>query len=136
MDQYNYNSRRAREARFGKVANTKAFWALIILAIITLLGLGGALIYLRNSWAWFAISMAAPLIMLLVWMKHEVRHIPIGQTESVNDLLSRECMQKLPAKPTTKYSQRALFGGALRLVWKRARGDCVDARPGPGKGFC
>lgn len=101
MDQYNYNSRRAREARFGKVANTKAFWALIILAIVALLGLGGALIYLRNSWAWFTISMAAPLIMLLVWMKHEVKHIPIGQTESVNDLLSRECMQKLPAKPTT-----------------------------------
>ncbi len=100
MDKFDYSSRRAREARFSRYADKPLAHIFLVLLTVSLAITGGWLLYQRNSIAWSCFGFAIFFQLLNVWIKTEVRHLPIGKTESINDLLTRECLAGLDRHPT------------------------------------
>lgn len=97
---YNPFSRRATEARANKIFNSTPVKALLIIVMLALLGGGAALIYFKNSIGWMLVGFAAWPLVLLIWAKYELKNIPIGSHNTINDLLSNDCLARLGQNPT------------------------------------
>lgn len=97
---YSTFSLRSVEARADKLLNSAPIKALLVLVLIALIGGGGALLYLHQSIGWLLISLAAIPLEFLIWAKYELKEIPIGKNNTINDLLSNECLARLGAHPT------------------------------------
>ena len=102
MDTFNYNSKRAKEARLGKVFESKPLVLLIWLLVAISGGFGIYLLFIKNSAGWLLIALAVILMMLLTFVKHELSVVPVGKTDDVNDLLSREVLKNLPKNVTVE----------------------------------
>ena len=101
MAGYSYFSRRAIEARVGKILNSAPIKALLVLAVLALLGFGITLLVVSHqSLGWILIGCSAIPFEFLIWANYELKEIPIGSSKSVNDLLSNECLARLGAHPT------------------------------------
>ncbi len=112
--------RRAVEARVDKIVNSKLVKALLILACLALLGFGLALVIAyKNALGWVLVGCAAIPFEILIWGKYELKEIPEGKGENVNDLLSNECLQHLGHKPTpqdvAKWFYKTRSGGFLAM---------------------
>ena len=102
METFDFSSIRAREARLGKVFRSAWARLLVVLLALSLLALGGALIYAKDSLGWLVISLSAPVWMFFGWMKKELLKVPAGKTDNLNDILSRDCLAEMPKMPTLK----------------------------------
>lgn len=102
MAKFNSFSRRATEARAGKLFNSKAMKAALWLALVALLIFGGLLVspLYSNSIGWILVGLAALPFEILVYGKYELASVPIGSGNTPNDLLSNECLARLTTKST------------------------------------
>ncbi len=100
MAQYHPNSMRANEARAGKVANSTPVKALLVLALVALLGFGGALLFVHRPLGWLLIGFAFVPLELMLWTKYELKMVPTGKSNRVDDLLSNECLVHMGKHPT------------------------------------
>ena len=82
MAQYHPNSMRANEARAGKIANSAPVKALLVLALLTLLGFGGAMLFLHRPLGWVLIGCAFIPLELIIWTKYELKNVPTGHPVS------------------------------------------------------
>ncbi len=101
MDNFNYDSLRAKEARAGRVLNSILFKALLWL--LTLGGFAGAvylLFFTHNSLGWLALAAALFSSMLLAWISNEIAKVPMGSTDDINDILSANVLRVLDRQPT------------------------------------
>ncbi len=100
MDSFNYNSIRAKQARFRKVFKNPAFRALIYLLMVLLAAGGGLLIWQHSAFAWLCFGFIGPLLMFDYWGRHVILQVPTGKGETLDDLLSSDVLENLPANPT------------------------------------
>ena len=101
MAKYSYFSHRATEARAGKVLNSAPMQILLWLLMLAFVCAGCALVIVeKNSLGWIVIGLASVPLELLIWAKYELAEVPIGSRNTINDLLSNECLARLGHKPT------------------------------------
>lgn len=116
---YNAFSRRSTEARAGKIIGSLPMKAFLIILLLALVGLGGVSLYFGHSFGWILIGFGAVPVELLVWLKYELRNIPIGRNNNINDLLSNECLARLGHNPTpqsfAKWFVRTRSGNFLAM---------------------
>ncbi len=97
---YSTFSMRSVEARADKILNSMLIKALLVISFITLIAFGGALLFFHYSIGWMVIGFAAIPFEFLIWAKYELKEIPIGRNNTINDLLSNECLARLGSHPT------------------------------------
>lgn len=102
MNSFDYNSRRAREARLRTKFDRLTVSIIIILIIILLLALGVYLLIIKNSLAWLCFGADIYLIMFHLWIKLELKHIPNGKTDSLSDILSGGVMGLITPSETIR----------------------------------
>lgn len=49
-------------------------------------------LFAHNAFGWLLLGIAAILLMLVVWVDRGLKHIPLGKTDNINDLLSGDTM--------------------------------------------
>jgi hypothetical protein len=99
VKKYSSFSRRSAEARADKVLNSVPVKLLLILAMLAFFGFGGYELYARNTLGWILIGCAFIPIVIMVWAKYELKFVPIGRGNNINDLLSNECLARLGNAP-------------------------------------
>ena len=125
MDNFNYNSFRAKKARAGKILNNKFFR--IISIIITIGCFVGFLFYtfapdfvcdyncaverihVRNPIGWIYLAFAIILTMILLWSKNDCDRIPLGSSEDINDLLSANLLKSFSRHPSPSEFAQNLY---------------------------
>lgn len=101
MDQFNYYSLRAREARAAKIlqlAIVKVLLGLLIASSIA--GAVYLLFFSHNSLGWLLLALAIIFTMVFLWNIGEIAHVPAGKTDNINDLLSSHVLRHLDRSPT------------------------------------
>ncbi len=106
---FDYHCLRARKARLGKLLNSPALQILMILLIVGLFGGGGYLLFAKNSLAWILIGFACGTLSVLAWSKMELKKVPIGKTEDLNDILSHNLLTLLDTVPTPRKIARIII---------------------------
>ena len=99
MKKYSSFSRRSAEARADKILNSTPVKFLLVLLILALFGFGGYELYLRNSLGFILIGCAFLPIAIMVWARYELKFVPIGRGNNINDVLSNECLARLGNAP-------------------------------------
>ncbi len=100
MSVYNYDSRRAKEARFGKMFDSKPLRILLWIILAVSFGLGiYMLVFTKDALGWLAVGFAVILWMFIFWNKYELMHVPNGPSDSIDDNLSRDLLRLMPKKP-------------------------------------
>lgn len=109
-EDFNYNSLRAKKARFARKVTSPAVKALLF--VITIAGLVGgiALLALGSTMGWFLIIIATPFIMLAAWAVGELADIPPQNNASTIDgLLDSRLLGMLPKDCTPDKLAEAAF---------------------------
>ena len=119
MRKYSTFTIRSAEARADKVINSAPVKAILYLSAAALIGFGVAIILTKNSLGWILISLASFPIEIAVWARYELKSVPIGHGNSINDLLSNECLSRLGKNPTpqsiAKWYYKTRSGGFLAM---------------------
>lgn len=103
MDQFDYNSLRAREARAGKVLQLGVVkFSIGLLLALSVAGAIYLLFVLHHPLGWLLLALSIFLTMLLIWDFCEVARVPAGPSQSVNDLLSANVLRTLDRQPTAQ----------------------------------
>lgn len=101
MNQFDYYSLRAREARFSKIFKNPAIRFLIWLIIFALAaGFIYLLFVLHNSLGWLLLGLVFAGYIFMTWLKREAIPVPVGRTDNINDLLSTNVLRLLGPQPT------------------------------------
>lgn len=101
-DTFNYHSLRATEARAAATMNHPLFKALLTLfIIISTAGAIYALFFLHNALGWLCLAASIFLTMCLVYIIGELAKVPVGPSESIDDLLSANVLRLLNPATTT-----------------------------------
>lgn len=96
---WNYDSERAAKARMGVRLSGNV--GMIIVAAGWLLAAGGlAAVVFGWPIGWLLMSLAAPSYMLHRWYNGELRHLPTGDTNAIDGLVSGDSLGRLPRNPT------------------------------------
>ena len=96
-----YNSLRARKARFSRLLHPAFSRALLLSFGFTIIGFGLIfLLILKNSIGWLYLGFAFPLLMLYYWNKNELDPLPIKSPENFTNITSRDCLCRLKKNPT------------------------------------
>ena len=101
MDEFRYNSVRAKKARAGRVLNASITRVLLILLVI--LGIGGfvyLVFFAKNAVGWLGFIPAIISLQLLLWSKSDLYRVPLGKGDDINDILSANVMNALGKNPT------------------------------------
>ena len=77
MKKYSTFSLRSAEARADKILNSTPVKLLLVLMVLALLGLGGYLLYERNSLGFILIGCAFVPAAVMVWAKYELKFVPM-----------------------------------------------------------
>ena len=96
---FDYNSKRAREARWGKQIG-KIIVLLWILLVLAVAGFLLVLILLKSSLAWLCLIPGIISLMIIVWYKKWIIQVPVGESGDLNDVLSGDCLGAMPKNPT------------------------------------
>ena len=100
MAKYNPHSRRATEARAGKILNMTPVRILLIVLTAAAVAFGVACIFLGRAYGWILIGLAAIPFEILIFAHYELSTLPVGHNNSVDDLLSNDCLVYIGKKPT------------------------------------
>jgi ATP-dependent Clp protease ATP-binding subunit ClpC len=98
---FDYQSARAYKARLG--VKLRGSWRqfLPLIAILCFIG-GGGLLVAGMAFGWLLLSLLVLPVMLLLWIRHDLLHIPTGTGQQIDDLLSGDVLGQLPAAPTPR----------------------------------
>ena len=110
MNEFNYNSIRAKKARAGRILNAPITRVLLVLLII--LGIGGfgyLVFYAKNALGWLGFIPAVISVQLLLWSKSDLKRVPLGKGDSVNDILSANVLRILGKNPTPEAFVKGLY---------------------------
>lgn len=108
MDQFNYNSLRAREARAGKILSSFAMKLLLWFLLITaVLGFVYLCFWAHNSLGWLLLAVAIPIGMMLIWIQYEIGPLPPRKGDDINNFLSKDvlCLMMKDTTPQNLASQ-------------------------------
>ena len=100
---------RAIKARYRKLfISTTVRKALALVSFISAL-FGVIILVLGNSLGWLILIVPTILLMLHEWFRHDLRDVPIGKTDALEDLLSADVLAVLPRSiETNEQLQTAL----------------------------
>ena len=119
MNEYRYDSIRARKARLGGKLNSPVVMMLLIIVAVVLAVAGVWCVLQQLAIGWLVLGVASWFFMVIVWAKGELAKLPIGPTDDINDILSANCLRLLGAHPTPKSMAGILYktrsGGFLAL---------------------
>lgn len=105
---FNWHSRRAQYARFGKALSP---WIILLkLTLVLLIVIGIMAIAVGMALGWALIGLSAIPAMVVEWYKYELKDVPIHATgKSVDTVLDSELLALLPEQPTPKEIAMALM---------------------------
>ena len=102
MNEFKYNSARAKKARAGRFLNHPAtrcaMWLLFILGVG---GFGYLMFFAKRSEAWLCLPVAMICVALLLWSKSDLYRVPLGKGDDINDILSANVINALDKNPTS-----------------------------------
>lgn len=110
MDQFNYDSLRAREARARRILQLGI--VKFLLGAVVALSVGGAvylLFFAHSPLGWLLLGLAIAATMVCVWNAGEIARVPVGPTEDINDLLSANVLNTLSHQPTPQSIVEGLY---------------------------
>lgn len=92
---WNYNSKRAKTARFGHVFRKYARFIVIFILLTMLIG-GGYLLVLSYSFGWFVLGCASIPFVIYLWGEDELIHVPpLKNPKTVDGLLASEILGRM-----------------------------------------
>jgi ATP-dependent Clp protease ATP-binding subunit ClpC len=99
---FNFDSKRAKEARIGRVFS--GAWRALLVVFATLLFLGGVtLLVVDIPLGWLVIGIAAVPYTLYEWYAHYLKQLPVSKNlASIDELLAGDVLGFLPRNPTPK----------------------------------
>ena len=110
MDEFHYNSIRAKKARLGGVLNNPivrfAIWLLLILGIS---GFVYLMLFAKRAEAWLCLPIAMLSGAILLWSKSDLKRVPLGKTSDINDILSANVLRVLDRQPTPEKFVDSLY---------------------------
>lgn len=96
--QWNYNSKRAKTARFGHVFRKYARLIVIFILLTMLIG-GGYLLVLSYSFGWFVLGCASIPFVIYLWGEDELIHVPpLKNPKTVDGLLASEILGRMKSQ--------------------------------------
>ena len=123
---FNWNSKRAQLARFGKALSPWIFALELITALLLVFGV--FFLIIQMALGWMLLGIAVIPAMIVQWYKYELRDVPIDKTQRTIDArLESELLALIPQQPTPK---------TLALALMKVNGGLFfDVRFGIGGGF-
>ena len=104
-----FNHPRWQAARLANKFNVPTYKAGAIIISALLLLAGALLIYLHVSVGWLVMSLASPLVMVIVWMQRGLTTITVSGGNTLPDRLESAVLGKLPNNPTpTQLAEAAM----------------------------
>ena len=104
---FNYNSVRAKKARFEKVLS-KVIWLCYLVMFLCLLG-GLTLVILGYAVGWLVVSLTGPMYMLDYWQRKDLKKLPVIEGEAIDGLLSAGILGRISKDPTTRDLAEIIF---------------------------
>lgn len=96
---FDYHAPRASQARIARTLSG-TLGKILPLLVLMLVLLGVLILFIGVSAGWLLIGLASIPYMFHMWNKHHLKHLPIGTSGRVDDLLSGDVLGRLPVKPT------------------------------------
>lgn len=93
---YNFTSKRAKQARLGKLLGSRTMYATLLGTIIVLLGGGVGLVAVGESIGWLVASFVGPLWVLAAWGRALINIPPEPQGGTVDAVLETSLLARLP----------------------------------------
>ena len=106
---FDYHSLRARKARLGNRLNKPVMRILMMILIVGLVSGGGYLLFTKNTLAWTLIGFGLGVLSIYAWAKMELKKVPVGKTEDLNDILSHNLLVELDTVPTPRKIARVVI---------------------------
>ena len=95
---WNYNSKRAKTARFGHVFRKYARFIVVFILLTMLIG-GGYLLILSYSFGWFVLGCASIPFIIYLWGEDELIHVPsLKNPKTVDGLLASEILGRMKSQ--------------------------------------
>ena len=95
---WNYNSKRAKTARFGHVFRKYARFIVIFILLTMLIG-GGYLLVLSYSFGWFVLGCASIPFVIYLWSEDELIHVPpLKNPKTVDGLFASEILGRMKSQ--------------------------------------
>lgn len=100
LDEFNYMSNRAQQARIGHVLG--GMWVRLLLAVGVLLGLAGiGFLAIGATIGWVVVGIAAIPFMIRIWYLRDLHELPVAKNAtSIDDVLATDVLGQLPKRPT------------------------------------
>ncbi len=136
---YDYHSSRASQARVGAMLSGMLGKLLPLLALL-FIALGIFLVSIGIAAGWLFVGFASLPYMLYMWYAHHLKHLPVGKSGRVDDLMSADVLGRLPVKPTPADVAKAVgqvtgghfmmarFGLTPTLLANLASSDAADTQ--------
>lgn len=103
MNNYDHSALRAKRARLGKILGHKAIYFFFYLFAVLFIAAGFYLLFAQKSpLAWLCFGIGIFLALPPYWIHHDLVELPRSKQDSLENLLSRELLIKLPRKLDTK----------------------------------
>ncbi len=102
MNDFNYNSLRAKYARLGHKLNNTLIFALLWLGIIVPMVLGVLFLLEHNSAGWLLFIITVASVIVLTIIKMLLVKVPLGKTDDISDILSSNLLSIMDKNPTPK----------------------------------
>lgn len=110
MNEFNYNCIRAKKARAGRILNAPLVRVLLVLVLILSLGAFGYLVfYAKDATGWLGFIPAIISVQLLLWSRSDLKRVPLGKTNDINDILSANVLRALDKNPTPEKFVKQLY---------------------------
>ncbi len=100
MNEFDYNSERAKYARLGHALNKPAVYFILYILLFASAVFGGYLLYVHNSLSWILFAVSVCVLMTLVIIKMLLVKVPLGKTENISDILSSNAISIMDKNPT------------------------------------
>lgn len=95
---WNYNSKRAKTARFGHVFRKYARFIVIFILLTMLIG-GGYLLVLSYSFGWFVLGCASIPFVIYLWGEDELIHVPpLKNPKTIDGLFASEILGRMKSQ--------------------------------------
>ena len=101
VKQFNWHSRRAQYARYGKALSPWVFG--LEISTVLLLAIGITLLLVGIAFGWALIGLIALPVMIVQWYKHELRDVAVDTTvRSIDARMEADLLAVLSAQPSPK----------------------------------
>ncbi len=126
MTTFNYDSQRAKQARFAKLLSKPLRTGLVAAAAVLVL-LGGYMLYSNSSFGWLITGIASTPLVFYLWWNIYLQHLPSSKASSIDAVIEPIVLMHLP-----KNSSPQAIGKA---VLQTSGGRFFAARFGMGATF-